>query len=95
MITISLGIIAIPVLPLVPLLWPLPAAILLSMAMNTLAALGLFGAALPPGRVWYGIQIVFTPAYFTFLTILGFLGIKPDWKGAVYGEEYPKKTPPG
>ncbi|MDR2245714.1 MAG: glycosyltransferase [Treponema sp.] len=81
MITISMGIIAIPFLPFIPGLWPLPAAVLLSMTMNTLACFSLFGAALPGPPVLALIQIVFTPAYFTFLTILGFCGVKADWKG--------------
>jgi hypothetical protein len=81
MVTISLGILAIPVLPFIGGLWPLPAAVLISMTMNTVAALALFGPALPKGGPAYLVQIVFTPAYFTFLTILGFCGIKADWKG--------------
>jgi cellulose synthase/poly-beta-1,6-N-acetylglucosamine synthase-like glycosyltransferase len=80
MVTISLGILAIPVLPFAPGLWPLPAAVLSAMTMNTIAVLRLFGAALPKGGALYLVQIVFTPAYFTFLTILGFCGIKPGWK---------------
>jgi cellulose synthase/poly-beta-1,6-N-acetylglucosamine synthase-like glycosyltransferase len=81
MVTISLGILAIPALPFAGGLWPLPAAVLFSMAMNTVAVLSLFGPALPKGGPAYLVQIVFTPAYFTFLTILGFCGIKADWKG--------------
>jgi cellulose synthase/poly-beta-1,6-N-acetylglucosamine synthase-like glycosyltransferase len=81
MVTISLGILAIPALPFIGGLWPLPAAVLISMTMNTVAALALFGPALPKGGLAYLVQIVFTPAYFTFLTILGFCGIKADWKG--------------
>jgi hypothetical protein len=80
MITISMGILAIPLLSLVPSLWPLPSAVLFSMTVNTLATLRIFGAALPrAGPAWI-LHTVFTPAYFTFLTILGFLGKKPSWK---------------
>jgi cellulose synthase/poly-beta-1,6-N-acetylglucosamine synthase-like glycosyltransferase len=82
MITISMGIIAIPLVPFIPSLWPLPAAVLLAMTMNTAATLGLFGAVLPSGGPAYCIQTVFTPMYFTFLTILGFCGIKVKWKDA-------------
>jgi cellulose synthase/poly-beta-1,6-N-acetylglucosamine synthase-like glycosyltransferase len=85
MVTISMGIIALPLLPLIPSLWPLPAAVLLSMAMNTLATLGLFGAALAKAGPAYAVQVVFTPLYFTVLTILGFCGIKADWKGSPVG----------
>jgi hypothetical protein len=81
MAVISIGILAIPLLPFIPGLWPLPAAVLLAMTMNTVSCLGLFGAALPGPAVLALIQIVFTPAYFTFLTILGFCGVKADWKG--------------
>jgi cellulose synthase/poly-beta-1,6-N-acetylglucosamine synthase-like glycosyltransferase len=85
MVTISMGILAIPFLPFIPGLWPLPAAVLFAMTMNTIAVLRLFGPALPKGGIGYIVQIVFTPAYFTFLTILGFCGIKADWKGKHMG----------
>jgi hypothetical protein len=81
MITISMGILAIPLLPFIPSLWPLPAAVMLSMSWNTIATLYFFYGALPQKRAAYIVQAVFTPMYFTFLTILGFCGIKPDWKG--------------
>jgi cellulose synthase/poly-beta-1,6-N-acetylglucosamine synthase-like glycosyltransferase len=79
-VTISMGMLALPVVPLLPSLWPLPAAVLLSMSINTIAVLALFGAFLPKAGPAYIIQIIFTPLYFTFLTILGLLGIKPAWK---------------
>jgi cellulose synthase/poly-beta-1,6-N-acetylglucosamine synthase-like glycosyltransferase len=87
MVTISLGILAIPVLPFYPPVWPLPAAVMLSMTFNTIATLGLFGASLPrkgpllKRAAAYILQLIFTPVYFTFLTILGFCGVKSDWKG--------------
>jgi cellulose synthase/poly-beta-1,6-N-acetylglucosamine synthase-like glycosyltransferase len=74
MITISMGIIAIPILPFILSLWPLPAAVCFAMAMNTLATLSIFGGALPRSLPGYVAQAVFTPAYFTFLTILVFAG---------------------
>jgi cellulose synthase/poly-beta-1,6-N-acetylglucosamine synthase-like glycosyltransferase len=80
MIAISMGILAIPLLPFIPTLWPLPSAVLLSMTANTLATLGIFGAALPKAGPAWILHTVFTPMYFTFLTILGFLGKKPSWK---------------
>jgi cellulose synthase/poly-beta-1,6-N-acetylglucosamine synthase-like glycosyltransferase len=79
MVTISMGILAIPLLPFIPSLWPLPSAVLLAMTGNTIATLGIFGPSLP--RAAYILQTVFTPVYFTLLTILGFCGVKPDWKG--------------
>jgi cellulose synthase/poly-beta-1,6-N-acetylglucosamine synthase-like glycosyltransferase len=80
MITISMGMLALPVIPLVPGLWPLPAAVLLSMSANTVVTLALFGALLPKAGPAYILQTIFTPLYFTFLTILGLLGFKPAWK---------------
>jgi cellulose synthase/poly-beta-1,6-N-acetylglucosamine synthase-like glycosyltransferase len=82
MITIAMGILALPLLPLVPSLWTLSAAVMLSMALNTFAVLGLFGSTLPKKGIAYIFQLIFTPCYFTFLTILGFCGIKFQWKGS-------------
>ncbi|MDR2049499.1 MAG: glycosyltransferase [Treponema sp.] len=82
MVTISMGILALPLVPLLPGLWPLPAAVLLSMSANTVATLALFGAFLPKAGPAYLIQTIFTPIYFTFLTILGLLGFKPAWKNS-------------
>ncbi|MDR3334179.1 MAG: glycosyltransferase [Treponema sp.] len=81
MITISMGIIAIPLLPFFPSLWPLSAAVLLAMTGNTIATLSLFGSSLPKAGAAYLLQLVFTPIYFTYLTILGFCGVKVHWKG--------------
>jgi cellulose synthase/poly-beta-1,6-N-acetylglucosamine synthase-like glycosyltransferase len=81
MITISMGMLAIPLLPFIPSLWPLPGAVFLAMTMNTLATLHVFGAAIPKAGPAWIFHTIFTPLYFTFLTILGFLGIKPSWKG--------------
>jgi hypothetical protein len=82
MITISAGILAMPMLLFIPSLWPLTAAVLLSMSMNSVATLRLFGYALPRKGAAYIAQTIFTPIYFTFLTILGFCGIKTKWKGS-------------
>jgi cellulose synthase/poly-beta-1,6-N-acetylglucosamine synthase-like glycosyltransferase len=82
MITISMGILAIPLLPFFPSIWPLPLAVILSMTADTIATLGLFGVSLPKKGPAYIVQLLFTPVYFTFLTILGFCGIKPAWKGS-------------
>lgn len=80
MITISLGILALPALPVLPSLWPLSAAVLFSMTMNSVATLRLFGSSLPKKGIAYIVQTIFTPMYFTFLTILGFCRIKVTWK---------------
>jgi cellulose synthase/poly-beta-1,6-N-acetylglucosamine synthase-like glycosyltransferase len=81
MITIAMGTIAVPLLPFFPSLWPLAGGLVFSMALNTIANLGLFGASLPKRKLAYLPTLYFTPAYFSFLTILGYLGIKPKWKG--------------
>jgi cellulose synthase/poly-beta-1,6-N-acetylglucosamine synthase-like glycosyltransferase len=80
MIAISAGMLSIPLLPFIPSLWPLPSAVFLSMAANTLATLRIFGAALPKAGPAWILHTVFTPLYFTFLTILGLMGKKPSWK---------------
>jgi cellulose synthase/poly-beta-1,6-N-acetylglucosamine synthase-like glycosyltransferase len=80
MVTISMGILAIPLVPLVPSLWPLPGAVFFAMSLNTISTLRLFGASLPKKGAAYGLQLIFTPMFFTFLTILGFFGIKADWR---------------
>jgi hypothetical protein len=77
-----MGILAIPALPFCPALWPLPAAVMLSMTFNTIAVMRLFGVSLPRKGAAYILQLVFTPMYFTFLTLLGFCGVKSDWKGS-------------
>ena len=83
MITIGMGILAFPLLPFFPYIWPLPAGILTSMTLNTIANLGLFGVSLPRRRfcIGYALTLLFTPVYFTAMTILGYLGIKSKWKG--------------
>ncbi|MCL2381973.1 MAG: glycosyltransferase [Treponema sp.] len=83
MITMAIGVLAFPFLPLVPSLWLLPLGPVTVMIFNTIANLSLFGASLPKRRfcLAYIPALLFTPAYFTFLTILGFLRIKPKWKG--------------
>ena len=81
MITISMGILTLPLLPVFPSVWPLPLGVLTSMTFNTIANLGLFRISLPKRSFAYVLTLLFTPVYFTFLTILGFVGIKPQWKG--------------
>jgi cellulose synthase/poly-beta-1,6-N-acetylglucosamine synthase-like glycosyltransferase len=86
MISISSGVLAVPLLPFFPGLWPLPCAVILSMLMNTIALRRLFGSSLPAWGVltalYYLFQLVFTPAWMTLLTILGFFGVKVKWKGS-------------
>ncbi|MDR0623618.1 MAG: glycosyltransferase [Treponema sp.] len=86
MISISSGVLAMPLLPFFPGLWPLSSAVVLSMAMNTVAMFCVFWPALPKGRglavLRYIFQCVFTPIWMTLLTLLGFFRVKPNWKGS-------------
>ena len=81
MITIGMGVLAFPLLPFFPHLWPLPAGVVTSMIFNTTANLCLLGSSLPKRKIGYALTLLFTPVYFTLMTILGFLGVKPTWKG--------------
>ena len=81
MITIGMGVISTLLLPLFPSLWPLPAGVVISMIFNTIANLSLFHLSLPTAKFGYALTLFFTPVYFTLLTIMGYLGIKPKWKG--------------
>jgi cellulose synthase/poly-beta-1,6-N-acetylglucosamine synthase-like glycosyltransferase len=81
MLMISTGTMAVPLLFFLPGLWPLPLGVLAAMIMNTIVALGPFGAGLPRAGAAYLIQLLFTPVYFTFLTILGYCRIRVTWKG--------------
>ena len=83
MITITMGVLAFPFLPFFPSVWPLPLGPVTVMVFNTIANIGLFGVSLPRRRFCFGylLTLLFTPAYFALMTIMGFLGIKPEWKG--------------
>ena len=83
MITISMGVLAFPLLPFFPSIWPLPLGPFTVMVFNTIANLGFFGVSLPKRNFSFGyfLTLLFTPVYFTLMTLMGFLGIKPNWKG--------------
>jgi cellulose synthase/poly-beta-1,6-N-acetylglucosamine synthase-like glycosyltransferase len=85
MLVISTGILAIPLLPFFPGLWPLPAGVFIVMIENTIAAFGLFRSKLPKGgpilALGYFAALLFTPVYFTLMTIMGYCRIKVTWKG--------------
>jgi hypothetical protein len=84
MLVISTGILAIPFLPFFPSLWPLPAGVLVVMIENTIGAFGLFRKKLPSGgplNLGYFLTLLFTPVYFTLMTIMGYCRIKIQWKG--------------
>jgi cellulose synthase/poly-beta-1,6-N-acetylglucosamine synthase-like glycosyltransferase len=86
MISISAGILAMPLLPFFPGLWPLSFAVVLSMVMNTAAMFCLFRPSLPKGGALtvprYLFQCLFTPIWMTLLTLLGFFRVKINWKGS-------------
>jgi cellulose synthase/poly-beta-1,6-N-acetylglucosamine synthase-like glycosyltransferase len=81
MAAITLGMLALPLLPFVPSLWPLSLAVLLSMGLNTVAVHALFGGALSGMGIFYIVHWIFTPMYFSLLTVLGLFGVKVTWKG--------------
>jgi cellulose synthase/poly-beta-1,6-N-acetylglucosamine synthase-like glycosyltransferase len=89
MLVISTGILAIPLLPFFPGLWPMPAGVLVVMIENTIAAFALFRGKLPSGglltALGYGAALLFTPVYFTLMTIMGYCGITVKWKGDTIG----------
>ena len=83
MITITMGVLFFPLLPFVPYVWPLPLGPVTVMVFNTIANLGFFGVSLPRRNFGFGylLTLLFTPVYFSLMTIMGYLGIKPHWKG--------------
>ena len=83
MITITMGTLAFPLLPFYPSIWPLPLGPFTVMVFNTIANLSQFGVSLPKRNFSFGylLTLLFTPVYFSLMTIMGFLGIKPKWKG--------------
>ena len=85
MLIISTGMLALPLLPFFPFLWPMPAGVLVVMIENTIAAFGLFRKKLPPGgplNLGYLLALLFTPCYFTLMTVMGYCRIKVRWKGS-------------
>ena len=81
MITIGLGVINAPLVPFFPSFWLFPAGVVTVMIFNTIANLSLFHVSLPRAKFGYVLTLLFTPVYFTMMTIMGFLRIKPTWKG--------------
>jgi cellulose synthase/poly-beta-1,6-N-acetylglucosamine synthase-like glycosyltransferase len=86
MLVITTGILAIPLLPFFPGLWPMTASVYIVMLENTIGAFGLFRKKLPPGgplNLGYVVTLLFTPVYFALMTIMGYCQIKIKWKGRV------------
>jgi len=86
MLVITTGILAIPLIPFLPGLWPMTAGVYIVMLENTTAAFGLFRRKLPPGgplNLGYVLTLIFTPVYFSLMTIMGYCRIKIKWKGHI------------
>jgi len=81
MITITMGVLTLPLLPFFPSLWPLPAGPVTVMLLNNISNMRFFACSLPKGKFGYVLTLLFTPVYFTLMTILGYLGFRPKWKG--------------
>jgi len=84
MLVITTGILAIPLLPFFHSLWPMTAGVYIVMLENTIGAFGLFRTKLPPGgplNLGYVLTLLFTPVYFSLMTIMGYCRIKIKWKG--------------
>ncbi len=81
MISITACVLAIPLVFFFPEVWPMVAAVYMVIGMDTISALTIFRKGLPKAGFAYFFQFLFTPIYFAFLTILGYLHIKPKWKG--------------
>jgi cellulose synthase/poly-beta-1,6-N-acetylglucosamine synthase-like glycosyltransferase len=88
MLVISMGSLALPLLPFLPKLWPMPAGLFVVMIENTIGSLCIArrrdrqGSSLPPSPLLWLPELVFMPFYMTAMTIMGYLGIKTDWKGS-------------
>jgi cellulose synthase/poly-beta-1,6-N-acetylglucosamine synthase-like glycosyltransferase len=80
-LSISAGILAIPLATFVSGLWMLPAAVLVAMTMNTIATVRMAGTMLSAPLPRMALQLAYMPVHFTFLTLLGLLGIQVRWKG--------------
>ena len=89
MLIISAGIIAIPLLPFFPGLWPMTAGVFISMIENTIAAFALFRCKLPEGglltKFGYFLALLFMPVYFTLLTVMGYAHTRITWKNEELG----------
>ncbi|MCL2190792.1 MAG: glycosyltransferase [Treponema sp.] len=81
MLLITAGALAFPLLPFFPGLWPLPAACLIVMVQNTVAAFAFFRSKLPRGGLGYLCTLLFAQPYFTLMTLMGYCGVRPKWKG--------------
>jgi cellulose synthase/poly-beta-1,6-N-acetylglucosamine synthase-like glycosyltransferase len=92
MLVISTGILVLPLLPLLPKLWPLPMGVFIVMIENTIGSLCIArrrkispqerASSFPPSPFLWLPELIFMPFYMTAMTVMGYLGIKTNWKGS-------------
>jgi cellulose synthase/poly-beta-1,6-N-acetylglucosamine synthase-like glycosyltransferase len=92
MLVISTGIFALPLLPILPKLWPMPTGVFIVMIENTIGSLRIArrrkispqggASSLPPSPFLWLPELIFMPFYMTAMTVMGYLGIKTNWKGS-------------
>ncbi|GAB1482539.1 hydroxychlorobactene glucosyltransferase CruC [Treponema sp.] len=82
MIFISLGIVALPLLLFIPVLWPLSVAVYISITVGSLAAFSFARKNMPAPYIRYVPLVIFTPIFFAVLTVLGYAGVRVRWKDA-------------
>jgi cellulose synthase/poly-beta-1,6-N-acetylglucosamine synthase-like glycosyltransferase len=84
MLVISTGILAVPLLPFFPGLWPMPAGVFIVMIENTIGVFGLFRSRMPKGglliKLGYFLTLLFMPVYLTLMTLMGYIRVKTTWK---------------
>jgi cellulose synthase/poly-beta-1,6-N-acetylglucosamine synthase-like glycosyltransferase len=81
MLSITFCVLGIPIFFFFHDVLPMLIAVYMVIGMDTIAVLTIFRKGLPKAGFAYFFQFLFTPMYFAFLTILGYLHIKPKWKG--------------
>lgn len=81
MFSIAFGVVALVLVPFFPAAALATGAVYLSMALNTACTAALAGRTLGRSPVALIRNWLLTPAYFSFLTVLGLLGVKVVWKG--------------
>jgi len=89
MLLITAGAFAFPLVPFFPRIWPLPAACLVVMIENTIAAFAFFRKKLPKGgflNLGYLCTLLFAQPYFTLMTLMGYFGVRTSWKGKDVGK---------
>ena len=86
MLMTSTSILALLLLPFFPSLWPMLTGVFVVMVTNTIALFVLFRKKLPLGgplNFGYVLSLLFTPVYFTLMTIMGYCRVKARWKGKI------------